>query len=56
MKNISELVKYISWNYGSIQRSVLAGRERVHLIRLTDGRGLLRTDEEMVELGLAEWR
>ena len=44
-------VQYIAWYYGRTRSG-----EALHLIRLADGRGLLRTDEQMVRLGLAEWR
>lgn len=45
-------IKYISWNYGKVRTN--NGMQVVHLIRLSDGRGLLRTDDEMVALGLAK--
>jgi len=42
-------IKYISWYYGR-------GRDTdFHLIRLEDGRGLIRTSEQMVALGLATY-
>lgn len=44
-------IQYISWNYGRTRDGV-----KLHLIRLKNGQGLLRTDEEMVRLGLAEWK
>ena len=43
-------ISYISWNYGKNRNG-----ENLHLIRLNDGRGLLKTDAEMVKLGLANW-
>jgi hypothetical protein len=51
MKNIA----YISWNYGKSRGDITNGPVTLHLIRLKDGRGLLKTDAEMVALGLATW-
>lgn len=44
-------IQYISWNYGRNRDKAM-----LHLIRLKNGQGLLKTDEEMVKLGLAKWR
>jgi hypothetical protein len=43
-------IKYISWNYGRDGFGTT-----LHLIRLTNGQGLLRTSKEMVALGLAKY-
>jgi len=40
-------IKYISWNYGK-----KSDGQYMHLIRLTNGLGLLRTTEECIKLGL----
>lgn len=42
-------IKYVSWNY-----CVLNG-ETMHLVRLVDGKGILRTNKQMAALNLAEW-
>lgn len=42
-------VKYISWNYGRGPRGML------HLVRLYNGQGLLKTSAEMVALGWAHY-
>lgn len=50
-------IAYITWNYGTTDARDHKGKlGTLHLIRLKDGRGLLKTDAEMVKLGLAEWR
>lgn len=46
-------IRYVSWYYGKT-RSCVHGEEPLHLIRLEDGRGLLRTTEECRKLGLCE--
>jgi hypothetical protein len=43
-------IKYISWNYGN------GPFGKLHLIRLTNGQGLLKTSKEMVVLGLAVYK
>lgn len=43
-------IKYISWNYGQ------GPWEMLHLIRLQNGQGLLRTSSQMVALGLAQYK
>ena len=43
-------IQYISWNYGKNRNG-----EMLHLIRLTNGQGLLKTSQEMVKLGLATY-
>lgn len=43
-------IQYISWNYG-IDRN----KNTLHLIRLKNGQGLLKTSQEMIDLNLAEW-
>lgn len=50
-------IKYISWNYGEkyVTEDGFSRKTSLHLIRLNDGRGLLRTSKEMVALGLAEY-
>jgi hypothetical protein len=44
-------IKNITWNYGFVHTSIIRGPEALHLIRLEDGRGLLRTTWEMKKLG-----
>ena len=43
------LVKYVSWNYGRDARG-----NALHLIRLTNGQGLLRTTAECRALHLCD--
>lgn len=43
-------IKYITWDYGTVNGN------KIHLIRLTNGQGLIKTSEEMVRLGLAQWK
>lgn len=43
---LSDLIAYVKWNYGSTREGVL------HLVRLKNGKGVLRTTNEMVTLGL----
>ena len=45
-------IAYICWNYGTIR--TYRGLERAHLVRLKSGEGLLRTYEELIELGIVK--
>jgi hypothetical protein len=49
-------IQYISWNYGTSPHFnyKLWCYERLHLIRLKSGAGLLKTTSEMRTLGLCE--
>jgi len=44
-------IKYVSWNYG---RSADYPYPLLHLVRLSDGRGLLRTTRQCQALGLCK--
>lgn len=43
-------IKYISFNYG------IGPGGRLHLIRLQNGQGLLRTNAQMIAMGLAKYK
>lgn len=51
-------IQYICWNYTTVRQTTYDNwpklHTELHLIRLKDGRGLLRTTKEMHQLGLME--